>query len=170
MTVVYKGNQLFRADFKGIDFTNMTLYIAPPHNMSDTRPIPPQLPTWWQRFTIGNIIMSNPSNHYLPWASREKLCPEKSFDSKFDKFAQSCTNPYNPMCLYHLINFYPCFNYFVRSSRKYSHGMDGLAEFLAIGHLTAEAPWRLIKTLASDQPWDQEFETAIDLLHLDPTV
>merc|ERR1719184_557788 len=44
LTVVYKGNQLFRTDLKGIDFTNMTLYIAPPHNMSDTRPIPPQLP------------------------------------------------------------------------------------------------------------------------------
>ena len=47
--------------------------------------------------------------------------------------------------------------------------MDGLAEFTALTHATAEASWRLIKTLASDQPWDQEFETAIDLLDLDPT-
>ena len=48
--------------------------------------------------------------------------------------------------------------------------MDGIPEFLIIPHFTSEAPWNLIKVVAEGKPWDDELETAIDILGLEPTV
>merc|ERR1711990_521845 len=168
LNLVFKGSQLFRADMEDIYFENMKLFVSPPNNMPDSRPPPPDKPSKWLDFTLGNLLKANPSNKRLPWASREKLCPERNFDSKLNKVAATCPNIFSPSaaCVYHFVRLYPCFNYMVRSSKKYSHGMEEMAEFTALVHATAEAPWEMIKRMASDKPWDEEFEEAIELLGL----
>ena len=42
--------------------------------------------------------------------------------------------------------------------------MDGLAEYSVIFHVMAEVPWDVVKILALEEPWDTEFETALDVL------
>jgi len=169
LNLVFKGSQLFRADMEDIYFENAKLFVSPPNNMPDSRPPPPEKPSLLLDFTLGNLLKANPSNKQLPWASREKLCPERNFDSKFNKVAANCPNIYSPSlaCLHDFVRFYPCFNYFVRSSKKYSHGMEDLPEVVVLLHILAEAPWESIKTLASDKPWHEEFEEAIKLLGLE---
>jgi len=170
VNVVFKSGQLFRGDLDDLNLSNTRLDVAPPNDIDDDRPLPPLKPSGVIANQLQHFLKTS-ANNYLPWAPREQLCPQDEFESRFKMFSDSCPNTLQPdmTCIRHFMNFYPCFNYYLRSSRKFSHGMDGLMEFIVINHLASEAPWDAIKTMAEGKPWDDEFEAAIDVLRLDPT-
>jgi len=173
LNVVFKAGQLFRADAEELDLLNMKLYISPPNEITDTRPMPTAKPIGPLADSLRLFLTKHPSNKYLPWAPREQLCPQESFESRFNDLITSCPNSFpknaSTECIKRYISFYPCFNYLIRSSEKYSHGMDSLLEMGAINHAMSEAPWDAIKALAEEKPWDDEFEDAINILGLHPT-
>ena len=178
LEMVYKGTQLFRTDVEGIDYKNLELYVGPPYDIQDTRPTPPPKPNGIAANTARNQIESIGSNIRTPWAPRKKLCPAHQFDQKFERLKNECPQyftepkPFNmTLCLDALAKAYPCFNYFLRSSEKFSHGIDGLSEVLVIIHMFREATWEFMKAAAIDEPWDDEMEIALEKLGLqDPMV
>lgn len=169
LEIVFKGNQMFTGDFVGIDMDNFNLFVGPPNNtnLADTRPTAPAKPTSFSarlfRATINNVLVTD---QRLPWASREKLCP--NYDADFDELQTYCdikqseaTKAEFLKCASAYAKFYPCFSYYVRTSKKYSHGIDGLVEFTTIFHIMKEMPWKTLKALAADKPWDDEFNKAM---------
>jgi len=157
-----------------IAIENMKLYVAPPHNPELlTRAQAPEKPGFFGSLAVKALkvslenVFTNDEN--LPWAPRERLCPSKDFDSNFKMLEEACADMSNPSanCIYRFSNVYPCFNYYLRSSKKFSHGMSGLTEFMTINHIVKEAPWNFIKALAQEKPWDEELEEAIKILGLE---
>ena len=172
LKVVFRGRQFFRADVEDIHFTNMRLDVGPPNDIPDTRPPPLEKPGWIVSATIGKLLEFNSPNKLLPWAPREQLCPSNDFKANFDKFKGACPDAdslSSPTCVYRFSKIYPCFNYLLRSSKKFSHGIDGTVEFLTVLHLVSEADWDFIEMAAMEKPWDEEFEEAIAMFGLEPT-
>ena len=178
LEMVYKGTQLFRTDAEGIDYKNLELYVGPPNDIQDTRPSPPPKPNSVAANKARKQIGLIGSNIRTPWAPREKLCPADQFDQKFERLKNECPQyftepkPFNmTQCYDAFSRTYPCFNYFLRSSEKFSHGIDGLSEFSVVAHAFRESSWEFMKALAIDEPWDDEMEIALEKLGLqDPMV
>ena len=169
LELVFKGSQFYHGDYDGIDVKNFGLDMGPPNNtyLADARPPAPEKPTSIAarnlRDTINNVLVTD---QRLPWAPFEKLCPD--LDADFDAMKTNCD--FNQLeaskaellkCSSAFAKFYPCFSHFLRSSRKYSHGIDGLLELNTVYHMMSEMPWKTVKTLAADEPWDEEFDEAM---------
>ena len=135
--------------------------------ITDGRPDAPEKPTSAQAIGTRKMINALVTNNRLAWASREKLCPE--FDATFTALKNDCDMDESAdtaemeKCVPSFAMFYPCFSYFLRPSTKYSHGIDGFIEVSTIYHLIREAPWNIIKAVASEKPWDEEFEVAMEM-------
>lgn len=164
---VYKGTQTYRADIEGIDYANLRLYVGPPNDVVDTRPSPPEKPTGTAANLARKAINFLGSNKRTPWAPREKLCPEDQFKSKFSTFKTECSESFGSLsCVAALSNIYPCYNYLLRSSEKFSHGIDGMLEVGVVLHVMLEFSWDFLKLLAIDIPWDEEMKDALKALNL----
>jgi len=167
LKVVYDGRQAFRSDIDGIDFSNVKLYIAPPH-VPDDRPAPPMKPSWFMRHTLGAALLNSAPHKKLGWVKRDILCSKEFFDKTFNEYTTSCERKLESVACYtNFIKFYPCFNYYLRASQKFSHGIDGLAEVIAVKHFSGELPWSTVRELVEQKPWDDEMDQAIKLLDLD---
>merc|ERR1719312_447226 len=184
LEVVFQGSQFFRADVQGIDFTNRRLYVSPPNNLEDNRPhIPvPDAKDKALAKKLHDLINKLPSSKCLPWADPKKLCPVSQLFTTiqpngevvragFDTFKEACTNTHQSptkffQCRNAFANFYPCFSKYLRSSKKCSVGIDSVIDVGVIIHLMSEAPWEYLLMIASDEPWDEEFEKALNLLGL----
>lgn len=163
---VYKGTQMYRADVEGIDYTNLRLNVGPPNEILDTRPSPPEKPTGIAANLARKAINFLGSNKRTPWAPREKLCPEDQFESKFSTLKSKCSESFGSLsCLSAIAKIYPCYNYYLRSSEKFSHGIDGMLEVLVVLHVMGEGSWDFMKLLATDKPWDEEMEDALKALN-----
>jgi len=170
LRAMWFGHQAFRSDIEGIYFKNMRLEIAPPF-MPDHRPEAPEIPNVVLRKKYETALRSNPPHKALGWIPREKLCPAESFDSRFSAFSTACADirVNKAACGATLVQFYPCFNHYLRSAKKEDDpGIDGLPEVVAIKHFCGELPWYYIKELASEPPWDDELDAAIKLLDFAP--
>ena len=130
---------------------------------------------------LHDTINKLPSSKCLPWADPKKLCPDSQLFPTtqpngevvrgFDTFEEACTNAHQSptkffQCRNAFANFYPCFSKYLRSSKKCSVGIDGVIDVGVIMHLMSEAPWDSLLMIASDEPWDEEFEKALNLLGL----
>jgi len=165
---VFRGGQVFRADVDDLYFNKMRLYLAPPNNIPDDRPAPPEKPSGFVARGLEYYLRhKNPASKTLPWAPREQLCPSEEYDGLIEAFTNCGTD--KKKCVYRLIQLYPCMAYYVRSSTKYSHGIDSLIEFLLINHSAKEATPSMLRAVTGGKPWDDEFEMAIKVLGLDPT-
>ena len=80
----------------------------------------------------------------------------------------ACGYPFNLTkdCQAAFANYFPCFNFLLRPSKKHDHGMDTVLEFAIILHIMSESPPSYWKAVAIDKPWDEEFAHAIDILGL----
>jgi len=179
LEVIFRGTQLYYFDFNGIDPENFVLQMGPPNDdIPDVRPPCPAKPTSIQmrllRATINNLL---PSNNRLPWYPRAQLCPD--FENSFEAFKSNCKTATlddktgmleNLQCANALVHFYPCMSYYLRSSEKYAHGIDGLQEFGVVYHVMLEAPWDIFKVWANEKPWDDEFDVAMTMLFGHPKV
>ena len=170
LNVVFKGTQLWHTDIDGgLDFKNMHLDISPPNDIPDFRPQPPALPMEPHATAIREGFRALPNDYNLPWLPRRKLCPRKDLQSRFEQLTKACGYPFKPTedCQAEFANFYPCFNFWVRPSKKHDHGMDTMMEFSAILHMFSESPPSYWKATAINKPWDEAFAQAIDILGLD---
>ena len=166
LNVMFQGTQFFKYDLdsNGLDAINMRLDISPPNNIPDSRAPAPSKPSK-SFFSQANLIRTAysllPDDHELPWEPRELLCPKSKFEQNFDELTAACglymTNRTNK-CVKQFLNFYPCFNYYLRPSHKsIKHGMYSILELLAVLHIFKEAPFKGWKRLAQEHPWDEEF-------------
>jgi len=170
LELVFNGTQVSDMDIEGIDITNIRLSVGPPNNIKDTRPTPPEKPTSLIDNAYRYFINAQPPNKLTPWAPREKLCPKQLFDKKIQQLETACTESGGLRCLDALAKAYPCFSYFLRSSKKFSHGIDGMLEIIVLQHLMGEASWDVLKTFAGDDlPWDEEMEEALEKINLQHT-
>ena len=168
LNAVFKGTQLWRTDLDGLDFTNNLVYISPPNELPDLRPKPPALPMEPIATAIRGAIKSLPNDYNLPWVPRSQLCSEEDFKSRFEQLTVACGYPFNPTedCQAAFANYFPCFNFLLRPSKKHDHGMDTFVEFSVILHIMSESPPSYWKAMAIDEPWDEEFAHAMDILGL----
>jgi len=166
LNVMLQGTQFFKYDMdsNGLDATNMRLDISPPNNIPDSRAPAPRKPSD-SFFSQANLIRTAysllPDDHELAWESHELLCPKSKFEQNFNELTTAC-GPYmtnrTDKCIQQFLNFYPCFNYYLRPSHKsFKHGMDSIMETLAILHIFQEAPFKVWKRFAQEHPWDEEF-------------
>ena len=172
LNAVVEGKQFWKAEIDGIDYKNMELHIAPPnaitHNIPDARSQPPALPMEPFATFIRQQYNGLPIDPNLPWLSRDELCP--NYESRLVQVSAACGYPFNPTedCQAAFANFYPCFNTYLRPSKRHDHGMDSINEFVPIIHAAGDFPptsW--IPITAEDIPWDEEFAEAMDRLGLD---
>ena len=169
LNAVFKGTQLWRNDIDGIDWTNNEVVISPPNELPDLRPKPPSLPLEPFATLIREGYKALPNDYNLPWLPRDQLCSQNELQYRFEELREACGYPFNPTidCQVAFAIFYPCFNFLLRPSEKHDHGMDTMIEFTIIVHVLSESePW-IWKELAIDEPWDDEFAQAVDILGLD---
>lgn len=171
LNVVFKGTQLYRNEIDGLDYINNELDMAPPNalppfNLPDLRAPVKHLTMGPEAAIIRAQYQALPNDPNLPWVDRNELCPEEAFESRFEQVKGACGYPFNPtkICVGAYIEFYPCFNYYLRPSKKHNHGMDSIVEFATLLHAISELHPSYWKELARDQPWDEEFAQAMDLL------
>lgn len=174
LNVVFHGNQMWRMDLDGLDFTNMQIDISPPnelppYKLPDLRPKPPALPMEPLATGLRDAFKRLPNDYNLPWLPRDQLCSETYFNTTLHQLGAACGYPLTPTeaCLAAFADFYPCFNFLLRPSRNHDHGMDTMIEFSIILHVMSESPPWYWAALAIDKPWDVEFAYAVDVLGLD---
>ena len=169
LNAVFKGTQLWRTDIDGIDWTNNEVAISPPNELPDLRPKPPSLPLEPFATLIREGYKALPNDYNLPWLPRDQLCSKEDLESRFAQLNTTCGYPINPTdkCRAAFADFYPCFNFLLRPSKNHDHGMDSFVEFTVLLHIMTETPPSYWKTLAIDEPWNEEFAHAIDILGLD---
>ena len=168
VAMVFKGVQMFAADVDGFQMGKGRLDVfngnAP---VFDSRPPAPFNPPAFYTEMMKNQSRILATNKCLPWASREKLCPSSEFESKFLAFRNSCGHLLSlskesfAKCKKAFSDIFPCFNTFLRSSKKCGRGMGGW-DISTACHFLAEAPWDQIKNFAQFNPLDNEFK--MDLL------
>ena len=147
----------------------MRVDTSPPNEIQDLRPRPPALPIEPLATDIQKAFNSLPNDYNLPWLPRDQLCSQNDLQYRFEELRKACGYPFNPTidCQVAFAIFYPCFNFLLRPSEKHDHGMDTMIEFTIIVHVLSESePW-IWKELAIDEPWDDEFAQAVDILGLD---
>jgi len=172
LNVVFEGTQTWHVDIDGLDFTNMRVDIAPPnpitHNIPDTRPPPPPLPLEPYATAIRGAMKSLPNDFNLPWLPRNQLCSDLDLRTRHQQLAMACGYPFTPTedCQAAFANFYPCYNFYLRPSKRHNHGMDSMMEFATIVHLFIDFPPSYWLTLAIDHPWDEVYAQAVDVLGL----
>ena len=171
LNVAYLGFQRWRTEFNGPDFTNMRLEMFPPTGIPDIRPQAPALPKEPYASAIRGVLKGLPKDDNLPWMDREQLCPKDFLDASFEQLKEVCGYPVKQTqeCAAVLVNFFPCFNYFLRPSAKHNHGMDTILDVITVLHVMGESePW-FWKKMAEYQPmgWDGDYTQALNLLGLD---
>lgn len=176
LNTVFKGTQLYRNEVDGLDYKHNELDMStpnelPPYNLPDLRPPPPSLPMGPLATQIRVAYQSLPRDNNLPWVERDLLCSKDDFQYRFDQISGVCfpfipTQAPTPKCLRAFIDFYPCWNFYLRPSKRHNHGMDSLVEFGILLHMISEFDPSYWKQMAIDEPWDEEFTQAIDLLGL----
>ena len=170
LNAMLQAPQFWKTEIDVVDYKNMELQIAPPnaitHNISDIRPDPPARPMELLAKMIRKGLKALPNDYNLPWMPRDELCSEE--DSRFEQISGACY-PFNPSkeCVEAFINFYPCLNFYLRPSKIHNHGMDSFTEIIPVIHVLSEIPPSHWKKMATDKPWEEEFEQAVDNLGLD---
>merc|ERR1719320_1708139 len=171
LEVVFKGSQMFRQDFEGFDVNNSELYVSTPNeNIIDTRPDYDEPPEGELRQLFNSLPSSE--TKCLPWAPREQLCPSSTLDTTFSEFKKACTSPKQSkeqfvQCRDAFAELYPCFSYYLRSSEQCSIGIDSILDVSVVMHIMQEFTWDYIKRETKiNEPWDDEFEIALEMLGL----
>ena len=157
---------------EGIEVNNLRFDMGPPNvDIPDGRPKAPERPGYWTTAAAKLAFASTQSDIRLPWAARDKLCPD--LDKVYKDLAEDCDINFDESgvidtvnCINAFANFYPCLNYLLRASKIASHGIDGLIEFSTVYHVMKEAPFDFFKSIAMEKPWDEEFDEALAMLGL----
>ena len=137
---------------------------------SPPRPPSPSVPMGPHATALKEAFKTLPKDYNLPWLPRGQLCSAKDLESRRRKLSEACGYPCNfsEDCLLEFANFYPCFNFFLRPSKRHDHGMDNYIDFAIIFHIFRETgPSLDWKELAIDKPWDEEFNQAVEILEMD---
>ena len=175
VATVFKGVQMFTSEESedGLQLGKSRLDIFNDGRpVNDSRTSAPLNPPAFLTELIKNQSNILPINKCLPWASREKMCPWAEFESIFQKFKLNCGDLINlpeeskskqEACRDAFVNFFPCFNYFIRPSKKCSRGMDGIGDMRTIFHTFTEVPWDILKRFAWEKPLDDDFEAALTM-------
>lgn len=177
LELVFRGTQMYYWDWKGIDAENFVFQVGPPNDgLGDLRPggdtivKPTSIEMGLLRASILNLL---PDNKRLPWAPREKLCPDH--EAEFANFKANCESAsldarameslssmwVNAKCAHAYARFFPCFQFLLRSSEKFSHGFAGITEFSTVYHLFKETPFKSMYLWSKAKPWDDEFDTTM---------
>jgi len=169
---VFTGLQMFSSESEdGFQLSKSRLDIFNDGKpVTDSRPPAPLKPP---ALMLNKLKMLNEKlaiNTCLPWASREKLCPKANLESIMANFKLLCSDLLHlpaaspekqGKCREAYVQFFPCFSYFLRSTKKCSRGIDGIVDFRVSFHGLSEFPWDLIKQFATEKLLDSNFQKAL---------
>ena len=171
LVTVFKGYQMFTTVVNDFPDTKYRLDVFNDGlpAIRDSRTSFPLKPPTNLKEKMKSVMEKLTNNPCLPWASREKICPRRDFESAFHNLQLHCedmltvTGESLVKCGKSFADIFPCFNYYLRPEKKCSGTIDVVGEVITVTHMMAEAPWDAVKHLASDKYLDKDFKKALGM-------